>query len=144
MNNLPNRLYLHPTHRAEMEADVSAKVPEEACGIVAGKGNHSHLVIPVTNMLHSEFRFRMDPKEELNAFLLTEEKDLEILAIYHSHPQGIDKPSVTDLEEVTFLGIIYLIWYVQDNKWECRGYLMKSQIEYDEVPVIISEGSNES
>ena len=144
MNNLPNCLYLHPTHRADMEADVSAKAPEEACGIVAGKGNHSHLVVPVTNMLHSEFRFRMDPEEELRAFLLVEDKGLEILAIYHSHPQGINKPSATDLEEVTFLGIIYLIWYMQDNKWECRGYLMKSQIEYDEVPVIITEESNES
>jgi len=144
MNNLPNCLYLHPTHRAEMEADVSAKAPEEACGILAGKGNLSHLVIPVTNMLHSEFRFRMDPKEELRAFLLVEDNGLEILAIYHSHPQGINKPSITDLDEVTFLGIIYLIWYMQDDKWECRGYLMKSQIEYDEVPVIITEVSNES
>ncbi|HEX9090878.1 MAG TPA: M67 family metallopeptidase [Anaerolineales bacterium] len=144
MNQLSNCLYLHPSHWADMEAHVSAKAPEEACGIVAGKGNYSHLVIPVTNMLHSPFRFRMEPREELEAFLLAEEKGLEILAIYHSHPQGINKPSVTDLEEVTFLGIIYLIWYMQANKWECRGYLMKSPTEYNEVPVIISDGSNET
>lgn len=144
MNSLSDCIYLLPAHRAEMEADVNAKAPEEACGIVAGRGNHSHLVIPVTNTLHSEFRFRMDPEEELRAFLLIEEKGLDILAIYHSHPQGIYKPSVTDLDEVTFLGIIYLIWYMLDNKWECRGYLMKSQMEYDEVPVVITEGSNES
>jgi proteasome lid subunit RPN8/RPN11 len=120
-----------------METEVSSKAPEEACGIVAGRRNHSEIVIPVTNILHSVTSFRMEPKEQLNAFLLAEERSLDILAIYHSHPDGIDKPSFTDFDELTFPGIIYLIWYKDVDRWNCRGYLMRSQMQASEVKVII-------
>jgi hypothetical protein len=109
MNSLLNGLYLNTAHWAQMEADVRARAPEEACGIVVGQGNHSRLVIPVTNILHSQYRFRMD------------------------------KPSATDFEELTFPGIIYLIWYIGATQWNCRGYLMNPRMDAVEVPVIISE-----
>ena len=139
MNSLSSGLYLNTDHWAQMEADVRAKVPEEACGIVLGEDNRSQLVIPVTNILHSQFRFRMEPEEQLSAFLMAEEKSMDILAVYHSHPQCIDHPSATDLLELTFPGIIYLIWYIRVNQWNCRGYLMYPQMDAFEVPVIISE-----
>jgi proteasome lid subunit RPN8/RPN11 len=139
MISLSNGLFLDIVQWAQMEADVRAKAPEEACGIVLGEGNHSRLVIPVTNILHSSYRFRMEPNEQLNAFLLAEEKRWDILGVYHSHPQGIYKPSATDFEELTYPGIIYLIWYAVASKWHCRGYMMYPEIDPVQVPVIISE-----
>jgi proteasome lid subunit RPN8/RPN11 len=138
MNFTSNGIFIKPDHWAQMEADVESKAPEEACGIVIGNYGHSRFIIPVTNILHSQSRFRMEPQEQLEAFLLADEKRMEILAIYHSHPQGIDKPSITDHEELTFPGIIYLIWFIDSNKWRCRGYLM-NPIESIEVPVTIAE-----
>ena len=58
----------------------------------------------------------MDPEEELKAFISVEEKGWDILAVYHSHPHGIDHPSATDIDELTFPGIIYLIWYQNANR----------------------------
>jgi proteasome lid subunit RPN8/RPN11 len=138
MNTLPSAMYITSDHWAQMEADIVAKAPEEACGFVVGEGYHSRLIIPVTNILHDAFRFRMDPEEQLRAFFLVEEKGLEILAIYHSHPHGISNPSATDYDELTFPGAIYLIWYQDANKWQCRGYKMQAQTGTGEVPVIIS------
>ena len=141
MNILSMGLYLHPQHWAQMEADVRLKTPEEACGFVAGEGNRARLVIPVTNILHSPFRFRMEPQEQLSAFLLAEDKGLDILAVYHSHPQGIYQPSVTDREELTYPDIIYLIWFEQGTHWQCLGYLLDSKREIREVSVTISDGT---
>jgi proteasome lid subunit RPN8/RPN11 len=138
MNTIPHRLYLTAVQWARMEADVAAKVPEEACGLVVGKENHTKLIIPITNILHDAYRFRMDPEEQLKAFLLAEEKGWDILAVYHSHPHGINSPSVTDYNELTFPGIIYLIWYQDANRWNCRGYIMQAQTGTGEVAVIIS------
>ncbi len=121
-----------------MEADVIVKSPEEACGFVAGEGNQSKLIIPITNMLHDAFRFRMDPEEELNGFITAEGKGLDILAVYHSHPTGLDRPSPTDLDQLTFPGIIYLIWYRNASDWSCRGYLMEVGSDGIEIPVIIT------
>jgi len=138
MNSLSGGLYLNILQWTEMEADIRAKAPEEACGIVLGEGNHSKVVIPVINILHSPTRFRMEPEGQLRAFLLAEEKKLDILAVYHSHPQGIDQPSATDIQELTFPGIIYLIWYIKEIKWNCRGYLMYPHMNGLEVPVMLT------
>lgn len=140
MNPLSSGFYLNQEQWAQMEADVASKVPEEACGIVAGNLNQARQVIPITNMLHHPFRFRMEPEEQLKAFLLAEEKGWDILAIYHSHPHGIDTPSVTDHEELTFPGVIYLIWYQKSSQWLCRAYLMDTHNNAYEVPLILSTG----
>jgi proteasome lid subunit RPN8/RPN11 len=138
MNSLSSGIILLPEHWAQMVSDVASRPGEEACGLVAGQSNNARLVIPVTNILHDPYRFRMDPQEELQAFLLIEEKGWDVLAIYHSHPHGISQPSPTDQAELTFPGIIYLILYRNDDTWQCRGYLMQSQTNQVEVPVIIS------
>jgi proteasome lid subunit RPN8/RPN11 len=138
MNALSSGIFLTRVHWAQMVADVVAKTPEEACGFVVGEGNRSRLVLPVTNILHDAYRFRMDPEEQLKAFLLVEEKGWDILAVYHSHPNGISGPSFTDYEELTFPGILYIIWFQEANKWQCRGYLMNIRPGTGEVPVIIS------
>lgn len=123
-----------------MEADVSSRFSEEACGLIVGEGNISRLVIPISNILHDPHRFRMDPKEQLTALLLADEKGWDVLAVYHSHPGGISFPSPTDFAELTFPGVIYLIWYQEANNWKCRGFLMESSSNSTEVAIIINVG----
>jgi proteasome lid subunit RPN8/RPN11 len=131
-------IYLAYEHWKQMEQDAVSRSPEEACGFVAGEGDQSRVILPITNILHDPFRFLFDPDEELKAFLFIEDKGWDILAVYHSHPRGIDHPSATDFAELTFPGIIYLIWYQNANQWSCLGYLMESDKVASEVPVIIT------
>jgi proteasome lid subunit RPN8/RPN11 len=140
MTPLSSGIYLTAEHWKQMEEDIIARSPEEACGLVAGVGNESRLIIPVTNILHDAFRFRLDPNEELKAFMYVEDKGWDILAVYHSHPNGIDHPSPTDIDELTFPGIIYLIWYQNADDWKCRAYLMQGGSQVSEVPVVIMAG----
>ncbi len=138
MNSPSNSIILSLEHWARMESDISSRPDEEACGLILGTDNLSKVVVPITNILHDPHRFRMEPQEELNAFLTADEKGWEVLAVYHSHPHGIDAPSPTDLAELTFPGVVYLIWYQADHAWKCRAYLMRGDKEYREIPVIIS------
>ncbi len=138
MNLLPPAFQLPQDLWKQMEADVASKSPEEACGFVIGKGNIAVSVLPVTNILHDPFRFRMDPQEELAALLLAEDTGQEILAIYHSHPGGIDHPSISDINELAFPGIIYLIWFQKSSDWRCRAFEMKSNSNPIEISVITS------
>jgi proteasome lid subunit RPN8/RPN11 len=80
----------------------------------------------------------MAPEEQLNAFLLVEKNKWDILAVYHSHPQGIDAPSFTDYEELTYPGIIYLIWFKRARNWNCKAYLMYGKSKPSEVPLFTS------
>ncbi len=138
MSAMSSGIQLSADQWAQMEADVTARHGEEACGFILGKDDHSELVIPVTNSLHDPFRFRMDPEEELKAFLLAESKGWDILAVYHSHPYGISTPSASDLQELTLPGIIYLIWYQAGHEWTCRGFLMQPDRVAIEVHINLS------
>jgi proteasome lid subunit RPN8/RPN11 len=138
MNSLLSGIQLTIAHWEQMKADVASRSAEEACGFVLGEGHAARMVIPVKNIYHDRFKFRMDPQEELDAFILAEQRGWEVLAIYHSHPQGIDRPSNSDLDELTFPGVVYIIWYQSDSKWQCRAYLMQSQSNSEEVPITIS------
>jgi proteasome lid subunit RPN8/RPN11 len=129
---------LTPSHWEAMQADVISRVGEEACGLVLGEGNASRMIVPVENIYHDPFKFRMDPEQELQAFMLAEQRGWEILAIYHSHPHGISQPSHSDFDELTFPGVIYFIWYQAEGQWQCRAYLMKSYLSSQEVPIIIA------
>ena len=52
---LPARLW------EQMRADVQARLPQEACGLVGGLQRRALQVYPVANALHSPVRYRMEP-----------------------------------------------------------------------------------
>jgi proteasome lid subunit RPN8/RPN11 len=112
----------------KMLEDVKLRAPEEACGIVAGREGHASHVFVVTNASHSLVAFRMDPQEQVNAFLEMEREELEMLAVYHSHPSGPEMPSETDKAEFAYPGVLSLIWVPKDETWSCQAYLISDRL----------------
>ena len=102
--------------------DVIHHLPNEACGLLAGKNNHVLFVTPITNELNSSIRFRMNPEEQLQAFNYIENHGWELLGIYHSHPNGPAEPSPTDINEAYYPDVIHLIWSPRAGEWSCNGY----------------------
>ncbi len=114
-------LILPDSLREEMLAHIIRCLPEEACGLLGGRREEpaalftdaapytAVAVLPVVNELHSPVRFRMDPADQLKAFYWLEEHDQELAAIFHSHPQGPEHPSATDLAEFAYPGVLMLI-----------------------------------
>jgi proteasome lid subunit RPN8/RPN11 len=101
---------------------VLASMPEEACGIVAGWHGKVIQVRPIENVAHSPFRFRMEPRAQVEALLSLEVQGLELLAIYHSHPFGPPGPSETDMAEVTYPEAAALIWCSESGEWCARAF----------------------
>jgi proteasome lid subunit RPN8/RPN11 len=129
------KLYLRAEHWEEMRTDILERISEEACGIVAGNNGTSSAVFSVTNVLHSPVRFLMAPEEQLQVLNHIEEKDWQLLAIYHSHLQGPENPSPIDIAESFYPDAVNLIWSNLSGKWDCRGFLIeKGQVK--EIPVV--------
>lgn len=129
-------LYLKKQHYECMLNDVKGRTPEEACGLVAGLNSHSEKIYVISNIEQSPFRFRMAPGEQLQAFNDIEAHKLELLAIYHSHPNGPIGPSPTDINEFAYPETLYLIWSRDRDEWICRGYQIADRT-IQEVPVKI-------
>ena len=115
-------------HWEQMRAQAIAGAPLEVCGLLAGLNEKSQAVFPIRNEEGSSTRYRMDPKEQLQAFLAIERAGWEILAIYHSHPAGPPRPSKTDLAEAAYPGVVHLIWVIENGEWNCLAFSLDSSV----------------
>lgn len=71
--------------------------PDEACGILAGKGNTIEKVYRMTNIKKSSVVYEMDSTEQLKRARDIRDAGLKIICIYHSHPSSSAYPSQTDI-----------------------------------------------
>jgi proteasome lid subunit RPN8/RPN11 len=88
---------------------LKAAYPLEGCGIMAGKESLVCRIYPITNRLASPIAYEMDPKEQLVAMLDIEDRGCELLAIYHSHPNGPEAPSASDVLQAYYPEAYYVI-----------------------------------
>ena len=140
MDSLGTTLNLRRIHWQMMLDDITERDLEEACGLVVGVDQTSLEVFPVTNILHSPVRYRMDPEQQLKYYNQIDKNQWDLLAIYHSHPQGLDGPSPIDIVEASYPGVIYLIWSQINGEWNCQGFLIdKGLVEKVEIIQIEDE-----
>lgn len=125
---LRDGLLIGTSNYTKMLADVICRGPEEACGLVAGQNGRAYQVNVVANALHSPTAYRMDPHEQIEAFLEMEKGGQQLLAIYHSHPTGPEVPSEVDRAEFAYPGVITLIWFPKDDTWDCRAYRINDRM----------------
>jgi proteasome lid subunit RPN8/RPN11 len=127
----PTRISLTSTQLQTMQADVSRRTPEEACGLLSGRriGESVQVeeIYPMENILHSPERYQLDPEAQVEVFLSVERRGLEVVGIYHSHPKGPPHPSATDLDEAYYPEVVYLIWFYQPDRWDCRGFSIQER-----------------
>lgn len=93
----------------EMLAHVAGLWPEEACGLIGGREGRAARVYAVENVHHSPVTFEMDPLQQIKAMLAMEAEGLELIAIYHSHPDGPARPSATDVANAYYPDAVQLI-----------------------------------
>jgi proteasome lid subunit RPN8/RPN11 len=129
------RLVLTQFQWEEMRRQVTADVPLESCGLLAGSRDIAQRVVSVPNALHSATRYRFTPEAQLAAFEQIENSGMEILAIYHSHPKGPPHPSPTDIAEASY-PVVYIIWSPENDVWQARGFWIENG-SYKVVPLEI-------
>lgn len=120
----------------QMRDYVEARVPLEACGLLGGRGGVVEVVIPVRNAANSPVRFRMEPLEQWKAFEQIESAGMELLAIFHSHPQGPAVPSPTDIAE-SFYDVIQVIWSPGEGEWLAHAFWIEDGCAA-EVPLMVT------
>lgn len=84
--------------------------PDEVCGLIGGWGSTANLILPLPNVASTpRNRYLIDPKAFVAAYAQIERSGGELIGIYHSHPAGEPIPSPTDIAEVTWPDVVYLI-----------------------------------
>lgn len=93
--------------------------PEECCGLLLGHlldGQNDVVAarrVQNRNENRRVDRYVIDPDDYRTVDREAREKGLDIVGIYHSHPDHPAEPSNTDLEQATFPGYAYVIVSVE-------------------------------
>ena len=89
---------------------AQSTAPHEACGLVGGRGEQALEVIPITNAADNPTtNYFLSPEEQVTAMLQFQRQNLELVAIYHSHPATRPIPSQTDIRQATYPQAAYII-----------------------------------
>ena len=97
-------LVLEPRHAAAIGRHGEADYPAEACGLVGGTVERDRKVavqvVPLANQRSdsSRNRYLIDPQSFRRAEVQLARDGLEVIGVYHSHPDHPPAPSAFDRE----------------------------------------------
>lgn len=142
--NVKMKNSLRYSSKTELDLKEQAKegFPYEIVGFLLGKGDDVIELLQVENIAENKKkRFEIAPLDYMRAENKAIEKDLELLGIYHSHPNYPAIPSATDLSFAQE-GFSYPIISVQNNgkthinAWKLDGERFVEQyIKIEDEPV---------
>jgi proteasome lid subunit RPN8/RPN11 len=119
----------------EMIAQAEAQYPEEACGLISGRDGVADSLYPVENIHHSPVAYEMEPLGQVRAMLAIEAGGLDLLAIYHSHPDGPARPSATDVALAYYPDSAYVIISLADRERPSVRAFMIQEGQVTEIAV---------
>jgi proteasome lid subunit RPN8/RPN11 len=105
-----------------------------------GTAGQVERVVPIRNAAHSRTRFRMDPEEQVQALLFMEEKGVELLAIYHSHPEGPSGLSAIDVAEWAYPEAAQVVLSSPEKGWSARTFRLEGRAAV-EIELQIAKGT---
>jgi proteasome lid subunit RPN8/RPN11 len=112
-------LRIDPAAAAVMRAHLTAGYPHEACGVLLGRETGSERlverVVPLDNAREESRhdRYEISPEQFLAAEREARSIGMDVLGVFHSHPDHPARPSGFDLE----------------NAWPYYSYLIVSVVD---------------
>ena len=106
----------------EMVDHALREAPLECCGILAGKGKTVSRKYEMRNANESRISYLMAPEEQLEVFREIEKERLDMVAIYHSHPNTIPFPSKRDVRLAFYPDVAYIIVSLKGGETVVKGF----------------------
>jgi len=125
----------------EMKKDAIHTYPDECCGFLFGKEEQDKRkitsVLVVTNSKDGDKsrRFEISPRDYLKAESYADENGLELLGVYHSHPESPALPSETDrlAAQPYFSYIIVSVMNKQVD--DIRSWRLNNEFQFEEEKI---------
>ncbi|WP_298164724.1 Mov34/MPN/PAD-1 family protein [Novosphingobium sp.] len=131
-------LTLTPQAHAAILAAAAEAAPREACGLLLGSGNHIETALSTANVHPEPSRhFEIDPAALIAAHKAARAVKAsggpQLIGYFHSHPNGLARPSATDAASASGDGRIWAIaaagavslWRDAPSGFEALSYAIK-------------------
>lgn len=143
------KLEISTKSKRKMSRHAEADYPNECCGFfygLEGDVRQVRVVQKVENAKEGDQRrrFQIDPKDYQQAEKYAIEHDLDLLGVYHSHPDHPAEPSEHD-RSVAMPWFSYIIISVQDGEAvSTRSWRLNDQRQFEEESTEVKAFSTQS
>ena len=119
----------------QMVTQAKALAPVEVCGILAGSNGKVEKLYKMTNVDNSCTHYTMEPGEQFSTVKDIRSAGLEMLAIYHSHPETPARPSAEDIKLALTPNVTYVIISLHNNNGSAVKGFRIAGTNVTEVPI---------
>lgn len=107
----------------QIETHGAESYPYEGCGLLLGTAVNGNNIVSVIRPMKNEWpvqeeqreRFRIDPEAWARAEMAAMAEGLDVIGVFHSHPDHPPAASPRDLAWAAFSGYSYLITEIRDG-----------------------------
>jgi proteasome lid subunit RPN8/RPN11 len=107
--------------------------PKESCALLFGKDNQVLDIFLAENIDESSAKFTISNEQLIEGYNIAEQKKMDVIGIFHSHPNSDAFPSNTDKKFMQSNPVVWII-YSGINK-NFRAFILES----DSIEIQIEE-----
>jgi desampylase len=131
---MPAAITLTAAVRSAILEAAAAAAPHEACGLLLGQNQHIDTAQQTANIHPEPLRhFEIDPAALIAAHKAARAGGPQVIGYFHSHPNGLARPSATDAASAAHDGRIWAIaaqggvtlWRDTPSGFEPLSYALK-------------------
>ena len=130
------QLVLTKAQQELLSKEAKDKNPNESCALLFGRKENEKLLVNevfiAENIEDSPVNFTISNDQLIQGYKMAEEKGLEVIGIFHSHPNSEPYPSSTDKKFMEINPVSWVIFSVLTNDF--KAYLFESEII--EIPIV--------
>ena len=127
---MQKKILLPKVFRQSLEQHANVQSPLEACAILFGTSNDKTWettdIFLTENIDKSEVNFTISNEQLMEGYTIAEDKGLDIVGIFHSHPNSQPSPSNTDIKFMKGNPVPWII-YSGITK-EMKAYILDSDL----------------
>ncbi len=124
------QLILTEEQRQILSSEAINKKPNESCALLFGKKDNDKITIseiyPAENIEKSPINFTISNEQLIQGYKIAEDKGLEVIGIFHSHPDSEPYPSETDKKFMEINPVAWVIFSLVTN--EFKAYMYESEL----------------
>ena len=121
---------LDENQKTKLKEHAKKSEPNESCALLFGKEDGQKITVQeiffTKNIDESQINFTISNDELLEGYKKAEEKKLEVVGIFHSHPNSKAVPSQTDKKFMQSNPVVWIIYSGEEENF--KAYFLDSDI----------------
>lgn len=124
------KIIISESQKKILSDNADNEKPNESCAILFGRIDEQKTIVKeiflTKNIDESPVNFTISPEQLIKCYKTAEEKKMEVVGIFHSHPNSEAYPSNTDKKFMYSNPIVWVIYSGISN--EFKAYVLESDV----------------